>query len=329
MGFQMPPRSKHGLFGIAVIVLLATLGCDGNSRSVDNKIRIAYVAKLKDDGFHDSIFKGIREASVKQGIDVDVFYGHDQQDLDGQRMCLMKILQSKKYDGVMLAPNDSEALINDVSQLDAANIPFVLIDTPLADTDETRHFTNDCGFVGTNNLLAGKLAAEFIAGKIDNGGIVLIRGNHQHLSSVDREAGFIGEIEKHSNLRIIRKLNGWWKSEDAFSEYSNFIKINKQVVRAVFAYNDPMALGISHYYDLNPEKPRPIIVGVDGVLLGQRAVLEQKISASVVQSPEVMGKVGLQQILSCINGKMSQKEQTLTPVTLLNASLTLERMGLQ
>lgn len=33
---------------------------------------------------------------------------------------------------------------------------IVLIDTPLADTIETRHFTNDCGFVGTNNLLAGK-----------------------------------------------------------------------------------------------------------------------------------------------------------------------------
>ncbi len=229
----------------------------------------------------------------------------------------------------MLAPNDSMALIKDVGHIDAADIRFILIDTPLADTVETRHLTNDCGFVGTNNLLAGRLAAEFIANQISSGGIVLVRGNHQHQSSVDRETGFVGEIEKHSKLHIIRKLNGWWETEGAFSAYSDFMRTYKQPVRAVFAYNDPMAIGVSRYYDLNTRKPRAIIVGVDGVLLGQRAVLEQKISASVVQSPEVMGKIGLRQLVNCLTERASKKEQTLTPVTLLNARLTLERMDLQ
>lgn len=315
--------------GMIVALHLIAIGCKDRNLPLVDKTKIAYVAKLKDGGFHDAIFKGIREESIKVGVDVDVFYARDQQDLNGQRQFLTEILQSKKYKGVMLAPNDSVALIGDVGELDAADIPFVLIDTPLADSIETRNFTNDCGFVGTNNLLVGKLAAEFIANQVDGGNIVLMRGNHQHQSSVDREAGFVGEVKRHSNLHIIHRLTGWWEIEDAFFVYSNFMKANRKSVRAVFAYNDPMAVGVSRYYDMHPEKQRPVIIGVDGVLLGQRAVLEQKISASVVQSPEVMGKVGLQQIFNCLNKKVSKKEQTLTPVTLLNASLTLGTMGVQ
>lgn len=325
----MLPRTSRFVLIVAVLLYLVSWGCNERPHPSDIKIKIAYVAKLKDGGFHDAIFKGIREESIKQGVDVDVFYGHDQQDLNGQRKFLTEILQSKKYKGVMLAPNDSEALVSDVNLLDTAGIPFILIDTPLADSEETRHFTHDCGFVGTNNFLAGKLAAEFIANQIDGGNIVLVRGNHQHQSSIDREAGFVGEMEKHPNLHVVRRMVGWWETDEAYSAYSGFMATNKKPVQAVFSYNDPMALGVSRYYDLNPDKPRPIIVGVDGVLLGQRAVLEKKISASVVQSPEVMGKVGLQQLLGCLNGRVSQQEKTLTPVTLLNASLTLERMGSQ
>lgn len=324
----MLPKTHLALI-LTVVAVFATFGCSDVKHPTTDKIKIAYVAKLKDGGFHDAIFKGIREESIKQGIDVDVFYGHDQQDFRGQQRFLTEILQSKKYKGVMLAPNDSVALIIDVSQLDAADIPFILIDTPLADTPETRSFSHDCGFVGTNNMLAGKLAAEFISEHISTGNIVLMRGNHQHQSSVDRESGFVRELEKHPDLHIIRQLVGWWEAEGAFSAYSSFMRTTKKPIHAIFAYNDPMALGVSQYYEFTLGKPRPIIVGVDGVLMGQRAVLAQKINASVVQSPEVMGKVGLQQIANCIAGRIPQKEQTLTPVTLLSASVTLERLGMQ
>lgn len=120
-------RVSLAFFSAAIVLLLVTWGCKDVSRPADNRIKIAYVAKLKDDGFHDAIFKGIREESIKQGVDVDAFYGHEQQDLDGQRKLLAEILQSKKYKGVMLAPNDSEALVGDVGRLDAADVPFVFV----------------------------------------------------------------------------------------------------------------------------------------------------------------------------------------------------------
>ncbi len=74
-------------------------GCKESSHKPNAQIRIAYIAKLKDGGFHDAIFKGIREESIKQNVEVDSYFGRDQQDFDGQRKFLMEVLQSKKYKG--------------------------------------------------------------------------------------------------------------------------------------------------------------------------------------------------------------------------------------
>lgn len=308
-------------------VLTSFMACQKPVMS-EQKISIAYVAKLKNETFHDGIAKGIQEEGIRKKIRIDMFFGKSQQDLIGQKKYLREIVAAKKYNAVMLAPNDSTALIEEIKMLDEANLPFILIDTPLAETPVTTGFSNDCGFVGTNNILAGQLAAQFIMNEADGGNYILMRGNHKHRSSIDREEGFLKEIQKSNNWKFVTNLDGWWEENSAYRVYSDYMKQIDRKVDAVFAYNDPMAMGVSRYYDENPQLTRPIIVGVDGVLLGQRGVLQKKISASVVQSPEIMGKVGLRNLLQCLGSDGTSRNVVLTPVTLLKASLALDTMGI-
>lgn len=321
--------TKLYVSGTLVFLLVSPilLSCNKAGTTGAKTIRIAYVAKLKGESFHEGIAKGIREEAAKKNVTVDMYFGESQQDLQGQVSYLGQILASKKYDGVMLAPNDSSALVREVEKLDKAHIPFILIDTPLADIDESRRFVHNCGFVGTNNYLAGQLAAKFIADRIQKGNVMLMRGNHQHQSSIDREAGLVDELAKHPNVQVLPHLVGFWEEDTAHAVYTRFMQQNTKSIDAVFGYNDPMALGVSKYYDSHPTLQRPVIVGVDGVLVGQRGVLEQKLSATVVQSPEVMGKTGLQNLLRCIGSGFATREHVLTPVTLLKSNFTLETGG--
>lgn len=306
------------------------ISCQSTSGKIDSSHpRIAYIAKLDHETFHDGIAKGVREEAATRQIEVDIFYGASQQDVEGQKNFIQDIIRSGKYTGVMLAPNDSEALIEDVENLDHMGMPFILIDTPLTDNDRTRSMKHDCGFVGTNNVLGGRLSAQFVASQLSSGKILLMRGNHKHQSSIDRENGFLAEIETTGKFTIMPPVQGWWEEETAYQNFFQYMKTATDLPDAVFAYNDPMALGVARYYDQHTELKRPIIIGVDGVLAGQRGILEKRISASVVQSPEIMGRIGVRNLLSCIEENRYDKNIVLTPVTLLKPGFALETMEVQ
>lgn len=309
---------------ITMIGVIFCAGCVNNTPQ-NTQLRIAYVAKVTNESFHDGIAAGVRKAMAKLGVTVDIFPAESQQDAASQRQKLEEIAAAKNYHGVMLAPNDSEALTPFVKALDDAGIPFILIDTPLFDSPTARAFRNDCGFVGTDNQLAGTLAAQYIVGRLHGGVIFLMRGNHKHQSSIDREHGFLSIMQAHPEFQLIGRTQGWWETDAAYRAFSDYMQRTPARVAAVFAYSDPMALGVSRYYDEHVDVARPVILGVDGTLVGQRGLLEHKLDASVAQAPEVMGKTGLRNLVHCIQQGV-QRTVVLSPVAVLKPLLALERV---
>lgn len=290
--------------------------------------RYAYIAKLKNESFHDGIANGLLKEMSKLKVQVDIFPGQSQQDIETQIQKIREIAQNKSYKGVLISPNDSTILIPHVQTLDDNHIPFLFVDTPLVKTEVTENFNYDCGYVGTNNILAGNLAAKFVMNKMDAGNIFMMRGNHKHQSSIDRETGFLDIVTQSTQYKTIGYTEGYWEEEKAYLAFKNYIASNHSNIDAVFAYSDPMALGVSRYYREKPHLQRPIIVGVDGTLVGQRGVLENKIDATVVQAPEVMAKMSLNNLINCISANSFEKKQVLTPVTLYTSTVVLERASL-
>lgn len=136
----------------------------------------AYIAKLKNESFHDSIASGIIKEMAKLKVNVDIFPAHDQKDVQFQIQKITEIISNRNYKGVLISPNDSSVLIPHVKLLDDMGIPFLFIDTQLIKTETSENFNYDCGFVGTDNVLAGELAAKFLSAKITGGNIFMMRG---------------------------------------------------------------------------------------------------------------------------------------------------------
>ncbi len=318
----MKKNSSRNIFFPLAIVLAISACHSAPEKSIG--IQIAYIAKIPQESFHDGILNGIQKTASKLRIQVDFFPAESQQDVQTQKYRLQEIARNKNYEGVILAPNDSQALLDDVRALDDAGIWFILVDTPLLELPTGGTPAHNCGFVGTDNVLAGRLAARFASSELSKGNILMMRGNHKHRSSIDREKGFLEEIAKYPQFKITSYVSGYWETEAAFNATSDYMKHPTKLPDVVFAYSDPMAVGVSTYFLSKEIKQRPIIIGVDGVLLGQQSILEGKIDASVVQAPEVMGETALKNLVTCINNNHSEHIEILTPVTLLKASKTLE-----
>lgn len=287
--------------------------------------RFAYIAKQQQQSFHDGIVNGIKKEMAKQHVEVDVFYAADQKDIDSQKQFLRTIAREKKYAGVMICPNSSSALIEEIQALDTAGIPYLFIDTALNETPETKGLVSNCGYVGTDNFLVGKMALQFIAEKIAKGNIVMMRGIHTHRSSIDREVGFMEELQHHTQFSVSSFLAGDWATDPAYHAFAQFMATNTTPIHAVFSYNDHMAIGISRYYEGHPTLPRPILVGVDGTVVGQRGLLEKRIDAIVVQATELMGIEGLKRIIRCAAVRPIEKKDVPTPVTIITTTTTMER----
>lgn len=314
-------------FFIVILFLGLNLGCKTKTEVKNTQVKFAYIAKQREQSFHEGIVNGIKKEMAKKHLVVDVFAAKHQKDIQSQKDFLNQIVQEKKYQGVMICPNDSQALTDDIAKLDEAGIPYLFIDTPLVESEKTKAFHKNCGYVGTDNFLVGEKAVEFISETITSGNVLMVRGNHQHRSSIDREEGFLRKLKKYPSLNIIGYLQGHWRTDVAYEDFKKFMQTNTQKIHAVFAYNDHMALGISQYYEEN-HLERPIIIGVDGTVVGQKGLLEKKIDAIIVQATELMGIEGLKRIQECSKEHIVQDKRILTPVTMLTAATNLKRTGL-
>ncbi len=308
-----------------VVVIFGSLFSCQNESSQTNvgNLKFAYIAKEREQSFHEGIVNGIKKEMAKKHVVVEIYAANNQHDIETQRKLIREFAATKKYDGVMICPNDSAALTDDIAKLDQAGIPFLFIDTALVENEETLKFKNYCGFIGTDNFAVGRMALQYIAEHLKSGKILMMQGIKEHRSSSDREVGFVEALKNHSEFQILSYLHGDWKTDLAYENFSEFMKTNPDKIDAVFAYNDHMALGVSQYYDEHPVLQRPIIVGVDGTVVGQKGLLEKKIDAIVVQATELMGIDGLNRIISCENDRT--KQDKMTPVTLLTATTALQR----
>ena len=268
------------------------------------------------------------EKAKQLGVEVEVVAGSSEQDVKTQIQGLKSVLYDDSEVAVLISPNSSNQLNDSIERLDQQGVKYMFLDTPIP-ADSFKSPKSYCGFIGTDNQKIGELAASFILKQSSVQNIVMVRGDSNHLSSTHREEGFLKYLKENSKGKNLIVVDGMWSREIAKNAIRKLPKIKflESKVDAIFAFNDPMALGISDYYKERKLLKKPIIVGVDGILIGQRGLLKHDISATVVQSPEAMGKLGVDQLLKCHKSPNEYPVHISTPVTLIQNTTGLESVN--
>src|ERR1043166_300769 len=147
---------------------------------------------------HAGAIKAERELNEK-GVKTEIIWkGPLKEDVRDQQIQVVENFMSRRVSGIVLAPLDSQALVQPVENAIKARVPVVIFDSGL----KTEQYVS---FVATDNYKGGQLAGErlgqLLGGK---GNVILLRYAVGSASTEAREAGFLDVLKSQfPNIKLI------------------------------------------------------------------------------------------------------------------------------
>jgi ribose transport system substrate-binding protein len=172
--------------------------------------------------------------------------------------------------------------------------------------------------VTSNNKQAGQLDGKFVADRLKGKGNIVIVNGPPVTAVTDRVAGFLEEIKKSPGIKILSQDQNAGGSRDGGLRVMTDLLTAFPKIDAVFAINDPTAIGC----DLAAKQAQRkdfFIVGVDGApdVVPSLKDKDSLIAASAAQDPYTMAGKAVEIGNDIMNGKKPAQELTLIPVDLI------------
>ena len=158
----------------------------------------------------------------------------------------------------------------------------------------------------TYNVAGGKMAAEYLLEKIGNqGDVVELEGIPGASAARERGQGFHDVIDQAKDVKVVGRQPADFDRAKGLSVMENILQANKNV-KGVFAHNDEMALGAVQALEAAGMKD-VTVVGFDATDDAVNAVKAGKMSATVAQKPELIGKTAVDAAKKIIDGQPVDK----------------------
>ena len=305
-----------------VFLLLATLlGCDDRSNSAPiagnssesktkespaKKGTIGFSALTLTNPFFKIIADTMTEEAKKHGYAVVVVSG--DQDVNRQTAQIEDFIV-KGVSAIVLNPCDSKAVGTAIKKANDAGIPVFTNDIKFDGTDGRV----EC-HVATDNFQGGRLAGEAMVKLIGkSGGEVAILHYPDVESCQLRVKGFTEIIDAHNakdgaaKIEIVTTLNGQGAREAGFAAARDAIEAHPSLA-AIFAINDPSALGARVALEAAGKAYQVRIIGFDGALEGKQAILAGQIVCDPIQFPDKMGRTTIEMIMKYFDGEKPPAE---------------------
>lgn len=222
----------------------------------------------------------------------------------------------KRVAAMVLTPADSVAIGPAIQEANQAGIPVFTADIAClaAGVKVVTH-------VATDNLGGGKEAARAIIETLGEAGGQVAIINHKLVEScLLRVKGFREIIETHNagrtsgRIDIVADLPGGGVKDGGFRAAEDLLQAHPNLA-AIFAINDPSALGARAAIEKAGKAGQIVLVGFDGSPEGKAAVKAGKLYASPVQFPDRIGIETVRAILRHFKGEALPPE-TLIPTAL-------------
>ncbi len=230
-------------------------------------------------------------------------------DVDNQSNQIDKFVSSH-VNLILLGAADSKGIAPAVQRAKQAGVTVVAVDVGAeGGVDAT---------VTSNNKQAGTEDGVYLAKRLNGKGQIVIVNGPPVTAVTDRVTGFLEEIKKHPDIKILSQdQNAGGNREGGLRVMSGLLTAFKQI-DAVFAINDPTAIGC----DLaakQAQRKEFFILGVDGSpdivpFLKDPASL---IAATAAQDPYLMAEEAVKIGYDDMEGKKPKDELTLIPVGLI------------
>jgi ribose transport system substrate-binding protein len=299
-----PSPSSHGNSGITVTG--TTTAASSDSVATASKGTIGFSALTLTNPFFNVIAENMKSEAEKHGYELLVVSG--ERDVKKQTDQVNEFI-IRGVAAIVLNPCDSKSIGPAIVKANEAGIPV---------------FTNDIKYdgtagkvvchVATDNYQGGKLAGQAMVKLLgESGGEVAILHFAQVESCQLRVKGFLEIVAEHNakegadQIKIAATLDGGGMRDEGFKAAKDALEANPGLA-AIFAINDPSALGARAALEAASKADQVTIIGFDGQLIGKQAILDGKILCDPIQFPDQIGRTTIQAIIKYFDGEDVEPE---------------------
>ncbi len=274
------------------VLIAGFTGCAKNSTSTEKK-KVGLVLSTLNNPFFVSMKEGAQKAADKAGYTLIV--ADSNNDASKEKSNVEDLLQ-QGISVLIINPTDSDAVGSAIKLANDKKVPVITVDRKANSGDVACYIASD-------NVKAGKMAADFIAQKLGNkGNIVELQGTPGASATNDRGKGFDEAVAAISGMKIVANQSANFDRQKGLDVMQNIMQSTPQF-DAVFAQNDEMALGAVKAL----AGKKVIVVGIDGGADAQKAVQDGTMSATIAQQPDLMGSLAVENAGKLIAGQTVEK----------------------
>ena len=292
---------------LALLTLMASFavwGC-GNSgtdttEKSDDKLTIAVIPK----GTTHEFWKTVEAGAVKAASELDVeviWKGPLKEDDRAEQVKVVNDFISKGVDGICLAPLDSKGLRKPVADSVAADIPVVIFDSGIEDSEIV-------SFVATDNFVGGETAGQHMAELLGEGGkVIVLRYVEGSASTSQREEGFLAAANE-AGLEILSDEQYAGATADEARQAADqliqrFSAGDGIEADGIFCPNESSAVGMLRALQQAGLAGKVKFVGFDSSSKLLDGLNAGEIDALVVQDPFNMGYLTVKSMVAHLKGE--------------------------
>lgn len=300
-------------------ILLAGAGCSGKPGG--NSIQI--VASLHDmtEPFFVAVKRELDAEAARLGVSVSV---EDGQSNSAKQTADIEAAIAGGAQGIILAPNDVNALTPAVEEVIKAGIPIVTLDR------RVDHTSVNVPHVGADNVAGGRLMAQWVIDAFPSGArILLITGQLGSSPSIDRTRGIKETLAAAgAKYQIVAEQSATWKREQGLTVTQNVLtSLGAQSLQAVVAESDEMALGALEALRSSGVAGVKVI-GFDATPDALKLVRAGEMAATVEQSPINQARTALGQLVERIRHHTPMPGASIAPLLITRSNVAqAERIG--
>ena len=254
-------------------------------------IKVGVVLKTLSSEYWGYVAAGVKAAAADLNVTVDLQGPPSETSFDEHINMVETMLSAGDYDALAIAPLQPDQI---TTALANATIPVLFVDTDAP-------YTKKVSFIGTGNEAAAKLGGEWAAKTVGSGKkAVLIAGVQGDTTSEARMAGYRAGLEA-GGVEVIDIQYADGTADKAVAVMETFMQKYDQI-DAVLCNNDDMAMGAARAA-AQAGKSDIVFIGFDGISSGVQAIIDGKESASVAQSPFMMGYAAVENAVKAAKGE--------------------------
>ncbi|WP_372714792.1 ribose ABC transporter substrate-binding protein RbsB [Ilyobacter sp.] len=275
---------------ITVLLMVVLTGCgEKKAPETESAGKVGLVVSTLNNPFFVTLKEGAEAKAKELGMEIIIL---DSQNDPAKELANVEDLVVKGVNVILINPTDSDAVARAVMAANESKIPVITLDRGANGGEVVTHIASD-------NVAGGKMAGEFIVGKIGKDGkVVELQGIPGTTAARDRGQGF--NEAAANNITVVAQQAADFDRTKGLNVMENILQAVPEI-DAVFAHNDEMALGALKAIEGSGRSI--LVVGFDATDDAVKAVEAGTLAATVAQQPAMIGAIGVETASKVLKGE--------------------------